>query len=215
MTERDFVIEGQNITLVYDALDLRELDPGVLKRQLSPMATIMDTPQMIVVVDPSGPLIIQFVDNRIRLSLQKKVSDVNQLGKFGRNNLWNLALDSHRLAQKQKRGLIAYGFNYDVVIDNYAQDVAALLNKMFIKNPDQLADTLDAEAIAIVPRIKFSRDDAVYDLILVPIDGTGLKAHLNVHFATSEIPNQKNMKSNFGNQFAYLSEHLAQLGLVG
>jgi hypothetical protein len=212
---KDILIEGQNITLVYDNLDLREIDPGILKRKLSQATTVVDTPQLIAVVDPTVPFFIQFADNRIRLTIQKKPYDPDTFGKFGSNNIWNLAFESNKFAEKQKRQLVAYGFNYDVVSKNGEGDYIQSLNKKFFIDVDGVKNILGVEDVLILPRLKFMHEDVQYDLRLEPINEADLKAHLNAHFAVNKFPNVKNLRNHFVRNFGYLLEQLEKLGLIG
>jgi len=78
---------SQNITLVYDSLDLQAIDSGELKGlmgvQTKPM--LMDTPEMIVAVYPPEPTVIQIGDRRIRITFQQHNEDI------GRVALWEIA----------------------------------------------------------------------------------------------------------------------------
>ena len=96
-------ILGQNITIVYKSLDLQAIDIRRIKSLLQ-QAMVADIPDAIVIIDPTGPLIIQLGDQRIRVSLQRKTQELTSLGE--------IAFQCHQLINDRK--LIAYGFNYDL-----------------------------------------------------------------------------------------------------
>ena len=68
---------GRNITLVYDALDLKAIDRNKL-REIIPETTptVMDMPEMVVAVFPPSPWLIQIGDRRIRINIAAEIEDL-------------------------------------------------------------------------------------------------------------------------------------------
>jgi len=195
---------SQNITLVYDALDLRSIDTGKLKGFLDAKAMVMDTPEMIVAVYPPHPLIIQIGDRRIRVTFPRESEDI------GTVPLWEIAIKCHQLVPQSQ--LVAYGFNYDVgsVVTGNAQTITM---NLFVSNRQMVEKALEGHLESFIPRLKFKRGETLYDLILEPLDEKRVKAHLNVHFQFKGItlPSQDRLEASFRQEFGYLVSMLSRL----
>ena len=194
-------ILNQNITLVYDLLDLKSIDTRQLKTllnsQTGPM--LMDTPEMIVAVYPSEQIVLQIGDNRIRITLQKGTEDVSnsRLGEF--------ATKCHKLVPKNQSKLTAYGFNYDLLI-NAHDSSSQLLKDLFVKDEEKINSILEGTLQTIVPRLRFTRNKNRYDLILEPVNDSEFKAHMNAHFVSNQLPTTKKIKLSFEQEYSYLVE---------
>lgn len=199
---QNITILKQNITVAYESLNLQTIDTSKLKSLLKKVAPmVMDTPEMIVAIYPIGPLIIQFADNRIRITLQKETQDFKNIGIDNGIHLWKVMLETHRLVNEPK--LSAYGFNYDIgaVVNS---NIQTLIKDVFMFNTEQIEIALNANQIIFLPRVKFERNQIVYDLIFEPINDQRIVTHLNVHFETNTFPNQETLRQSFREQFNYL-----------
>lgn len=199
-------ILSQNITIVYDTLDLSVLDTTVLRnlfgKEVRP--TIMDTPEMIVGVYAPKPLFVQIGERRIRIT-NKQTTE--QLGEIP---LWEIAAKSQAMLPEDKFTTIAFGYNYDIGVSFEDVDVHKMLKEMFIANITQLQEDLDGEVISFSPRMRFTRGDKRYDFALEPLEEQRLKTHLNAHFQLDDLPlpAEEEMKKSFEEEYQYYSEML-------
>ena len=149
---------------------MQSIDTRKIK-SLFKQTMVADIPDMIVVIDPTGPTIIQLGDRRIRVSLQRETQEPA--------NISEIAFNCHQLVSASK--LIAYGFNFDLYVTVDNGDVIAKIMQMFAPCGEDLATKLGGDILSVTPRLKFQRDHVLYDLILEPMDATHLSIHLNVH----------------------------------
>jgi hypothetical protein len=195
---------SQNITLVYDSLDLQTIDSSKLKGLIaSAKPMVMDTPEMIVAVYPPMPVVIQMGDRRTRITLQQESEEI------GAVPLWEIALKCHQFVSQSQ--LVAYGFNYDVgaaVTDENAQTITM---DLFVPNQETIERILDGHLVSFIPRFKFKRGETLYDLILEPLDEKRVKAHLNAHFEGKSLPPKDQLKVSFHQEFGYLISILPRL----
>lgn len=201
------VLLSQNITLVYKALDLQAIDSrklkGLIGDQVQPM--VMDTPDMIVVVYPKAPLIIQLGDKRIRIMLQKESKELGSLP------LWEIATKCNQLVSEST--LVAYGFNYDVGVALAGGNAHATTIDLFVPNRQMIESTLEGHLLSFIPRVKFQREQTRYDLVLEPIDEQHIKVHMNSHFEFDGIilPSQDQLQASFYREYEYLASMLPRL----
>jgi len=193
----------QDITLVYDSLDLQTIDTGELKTLLDIKPVVMDTPELIVTIFPPIQLVIQFGDRRIRITHQQKVKEI------GGVPLWEIAHKCCQLIPKSQ--LIAYGFNYDVGVVITEQDPQEVTRNLFISDPSLIDDLLEANLVAFTPRLKFEKNEIVYDLLLELLDEKRIKVHLNTHFSANELPTQDMLKQSFYEEFEYFLSLLSKI----
>lgn len=197
-------ILGQNITLVYDSLDLRAIDGSKLKRVMGDTAMVMDTPDMIVAVFPPNPVIVQMGDRRTRVSLQQESKAI------GAVPLWEIALSCHKLVPPDSQ-LCAYGFNYDALALMADADARAVIQDLFVSNLDAVESALGGHLLSFIPRLKFQRGGTVYDLILEPLDRQRIKTHINAHFEQGTLPSLGEFEASYRDEFEYLASTLPKL----
>lgn len=193
----------QDITLVYDSLDLQTIDTGELKTLLDIKPVVMDTPELIVTIFPSIQLVIQFGDRRIRITHQQEVKEIGSVP------LWEIAHKCCQLIPKPQ--LVAYGFNYDVGVVITEQNPQEVTRNLFISDPASVDDLLEARLVAFTPRLKFEKKEIVYDLLLEILDEKRIKAHLNTHFSEHELPTQEILKDAFYQEFEYFLSLLSKI----
>ncbi len=200
---------GQNITLVYDTLDLQTIDSGELKElmgvQIKP--TVMDTPEMIVGVYPPQPIVVEIGDRRIRITLQLAAEDI------GGVPLWEIALKCDQLVPKPKSKFVAYGFNYDVGIASTSGNAQEVILGLFVPNREMIEAALEGHLLSIIPRLIFQRDQTRYDLALESVDEQHVKVHMNTHFGFEGVtlPSRDDLQASFQEEYRYLVSMLPRL----
>ncbi len=199
---------SQNITIVFDSLDLTSIDSGQLKRLRSDVAqppVVMDTPEMIVSIFPPEPLIIQMGERRIRLTLQGDY-DVGSIP------LWDFANKCVKLIPKSRLKIVSFGFNFDVSIIFSDGAVPTFLARRFLCNPAQIEQTLKGDLKSFSPRFRYASDGTLYDLILEPLNNQHIKAHVNVHFENqSRLPSAAKLRASYLQEFRRFMDGVSQL----
>jgi hypothetical protein len=178
---------GSNITILLDNLDLSKVSRDEL-RSLYDQIGMMDTPDLLVVLHPSG-FTIQFAERRIIVGDQRQ-SPISQM------DLWTPALKAFSLIRDNK--LIAYGFNYilGLLMDEH-ESVQDYLTRAFLPQSAQLAEKLEIESLSTFPRLIYSRGQTRYDIRMEPSDSNRFILHLNAHFNTQALPDLELLKSSF------------------
>ena len=199
---------GQNITLLYDSLDLLAIDSSKLKGLMGSQARpiVMDTPDMIVTVYPAESVVIQMGDRRTRITLQQHSKDI------GGVPLWEIALKCDQLVSAQST-LSAYGFNYDVGVVLTGEDANKAVLDLFIPDTQVIESAIEGDLLSFVPRLIFRRGQTRYDLVLEPTAEERIKVHLNAHFEFEGItlPQQDQLETSFREEFGYLVSMLPRL----
>lgn len=199
---------GRNITLVYDALDLQAVDRNKV-RELVPgvFPTIMDTPEMIVAIYPPDPWFIQIGDRRIRITVPA------QTPSLGDYPLWDFAHTCNGLVPAGKSSLIAYGFNFDLIIKFTDRTPQEILTSQFVNDRDKLESILGGSLTSFAPRIVFKTGDIQYDIIFEFFSDIRLKVHANAHFEAKEIqlPVVAELKKLFLAEFEHLGKVVIDL----
>lgn len=192
---------GRNITLVYDALDLKTIDRNKLRGIIPEITpTVMDMPEMVVAVFPPSPWLIQIGDRRIRINIS---AEIEGIGDFP---IWEYAIKCNELVPADKTSLIAFGFNFD--FGTRFQDITpqkALISK-FVSNQPELEDTIQGKLISYLPRMVFKSNDIQYDIIFEPMNDAQMKIHGNAHFQFSgiELPTLEELKKSYTTQYEHL-----------
>ncbi len=199
---------SQNITVVFDSLDLASVDSGKLKTLRGPgsQAAVMDVPDMIVAIFPPEPMLVQVGDKRIRMTLQGA-------SEIGRVPLWEHMVKCVELIAKPHPLVVAYGFNYDAMVGIEGVSATDILQRLFVGQITDIEERLQGQIQMVVPRLKFQKERVSYDLILEPINDGQIKAHLNAHFTTpnQKLPSSPHLRSSFLDQYRYFEETLARL----
>jgi hypothetical protein len=201
------VILKQNITLVYDGLELSAIDTRQLKGLVESQPVVMDTPEVIVIIFPAEHTVVQMDERRIRVTLQEHSEEL------GGRPLWDMAVACHRLVDSGLHSsLTAYGFNYDAgfVLD---EDSSAKVMDLFLANRRLIEEVAEARLSAFLPRIRFEREAKRYDLALEPVEMERIKAHLNAHFQTDDLvlPGASLLEKSFRDEFTYFRRVVKEL----
>jgi hypothetical protein len=199
---------NQNITVVFDSLDLASVDSGKLKMLRGPgtQAAVMDVPDMIVAIFPPEPMLVQVGEKRIRMTLQGA-------SEIGSVPMWDYMGKCIELVAKPRPPVVAYGFNYDAIVGIEGVSATDILQRRFMGQITDIEGRLQGQIKMIVPRLKFQKERVSYDLILEPVNDGQIKAHLNAHFATpsQKLPPLTKFRSSFLDQYRYFAETLARL----
>ena len=183
-----------NITLVYDKLPLENIDLNALRNILgTAQARLIDSPEMIVAVAPPSKIMLQFGDRRIRITdSDNKPADQSEV--------WSMALQVNELASASK--LEAYGFNFDIGIEKHGSLPAKeFLKKRFLPNEREISKLVEGKVQKTIPRIIFTRGNALYDMFLEPIKGKSIQVHINAHFQRDVFPGEKELQKSFLAEF--------------
>ncbi len=196
-----------NITLVYDAVNLEDIDRNALRRQIVPETppVVTEIPgEMIALVYPTMQVACILGDRRVR------VNDGSQQT-IGNRPLAAITLATAGLIDRQR--LLAYGFNYDILLTlSGVDDSGRLLTENFLLEPSQLAHRLNAQLHATSLRLNYARQGTRYELALEPDQAGRIKAHLNVHFEGPEcLPNADTLQASFQSEFDGLIATLRNL----
>ncbi len=199
------VILSRNITLVYDSLDLGEIDRNQLRKLLEPLPApvVMDTPDRIITVWAPQQLVVDIGDNRIRITIQKETGDVCDFP------IWETASKCGQLLSTEQ--LVAFGFNFEAGSELPKGNVGSLLIDRFVHDRPALEATLGGTLVSFTPRWTFERNNTTYDLIVDAIDQTHMKTHLNAHFPKQHLPSSEDLKVSFKEEFDFVPSLLEQL----
>jgi hypothetical protein len=187
-------ILSQNITLLYDSLDLgpAHIDRNRLREIAGENAMVMDTNEMIVAAQPTNAVIFQLGDRRIRISAQRPSKNMGEI------LLWLFAQDLNQLVARAK--LIAYGFNFGVIAE-MERESKATFAMLFLASRTDLERNLSGTVESVVPRIRFKRDSVRYDLILEPQQDKQFIANLNAHFERNALPPQNVLERDYKSEY--------------
>jgi hypothetical protein len=205
-------ILDQNVTIVYDALDLTTIDRNLLRELLDTSApVIMDTPDMIVASAVAEALFVQIGDRRIRVTYQRQGADLKD------DELCRMAARADALVHRPQSGLVAYGFNYDlgVVVEN--EDARRLVLEAMAPRRDAIEAALEGELVNAIPRFLFLAGGTRYDLIVEPESAGRLKVHLNTHFEgqRASLPAVDELRASFVREYERLVGLVSRLLTVG
>ena len=132
------------------------------------------------------------------MTVQKEEKEI------GRIPFWVTAHQLHELVTGRSK-LEAYGFNFDVEVET-SGDGTTILKSLFVPDQSLLESKIAGKLLAISPRLKYERNNIRYDLNLEPGDGNIVKAHLNAHKETHELPPQNVLERDYKTAFAEFSE---------
>lgn len=195
MSISSLTVVAQNITIVYEALRLKELDHAQLKQLCPEEAILIDVPDRLVAVWPNSSLVVEFGDERVRVTLPERNNTIGSVP------LWQIATDCHRLGGPVR--VKAYGFNYDLEVAT-EEDVKTLIREKFKASWPELERVTGAHLLSVAPRPQLQHERALYDLALVPVEDRRLQVHLNAHFDEVAIPPVQQLESAYRAEFDYL-----------
>jgi len=195
----------QNITMVFDSLDLQTIDINKLKSLFDDQSSIMNTPEIIVAISPEESKIIQIGERRVRVNIQKGMKTIGEIP------IWETSSKALDLVPK-KFSLIAYGFNYDVICD-LSLNANDSLKEIFLRNEEKLDSAIDGQILSFSPRLIYTRQNKRYELLLEAVEEVKLKGHLNAHFQREDInlPTSEELKDSYLTEFDYFQDILTRL----
>lgn len=199
---------GRNITIVYESLNLQDVDRNKL-REIIPGATptVMDMPEVLVAVYPPEPWIIQFGDRRMRVNL---AAETDGLGDFP---LWEHAIQAQQIIPPDKAHLLAYGYNFDFGVRFDGTTPQEKLISKFVLNRTVLEEELQGNLVSYLPRLVFSVGFVQYDIVFEPIDNSRMKVHGNAHiqYPDIQLPLYDELKTSYLTEFERLQSTIARL----
>jgi len=227
-------VVSENLTLVYEALDLQAIDSNRLRNLASAQArSIVLTPEQIIAAYPPEPTLVQIDERRVRIAtaqtgelpgglgelLQMQGGGQAQAGKkatrkdVGAAPLWKTALACNELVSGAT--LVAYGFNYNVEASVKTGSALEAIAGLVSVNQDRVAGAFDGELVsfAATPKLAFRRGQALYDLVLMPAEEQRVRATFNVHFEYDGIalPEEKDLEKSYKGEFKTLTTLLSKL----
>ncbi len=199
MEIREIVVLSQNVTLVYDQLDLKGIDTTQLKSliQVEPGPNVWDTPDLIVVVYPPSATVLRLAEQRMTVTLGQ------QGGRVGQEPMWDVIEKSHGLVTALGSKLVAFGLNIDIGFVLADADPHSLTRRCFLRDAETIQDVLGGELVSFTPKLVFTRDERIHSLTLEPVDSERLKVSQNVHTERPgvELPGKPELSA------LYLSEY--------
>lgn len=192
---------GSNITVVFDTLEISSISRDNL-RAITGQSAIMDMPDMIVILNPSGPVIQ--IGNRRVIVIDKSQSIPGNL------DVWSPAFQVSSLIKESK--CIAFGFNYDIrILVEDVSEVKDYITGKFIPNSKKLEENFEVTNLSFVPTFSYYREEVLYELKVEPIDTSKLIIHLNSHFADKLLPVQDQLAQIYKKEFDELNRMLSLL----
>lgn len=203
MINHQITLRGLNITIVYQSLNINDIDRQLVKELLGGSDKVITTefpPDLLVFVNPVNATVIQFGDRRVRITSQS--SEYTDLSKY--------AVEIHHGSPKLQ--LVAFGFNFDFEIALQEQDSIPVIANIFGQSLANYLAKLEAKKlVAFLPRILYLVDGVQHDLILEPPMTSVIGAHLNVHFNIDQLPGQDELADLQRQKFDYALRILRNL----
>lgn len=192
--------------MVYDDFDLSQIARDELRGMISgQVPNVIDVPELLTVIYPELQMICVVEGRRIRLN-DTSGEDV------GVRPLPKMAVVAHKAVLKGN--LVAYGFNYEITGSIMDTDNSRdFILQKFLPSDRAWEKGLRGELTMLVPQLTYLRDDVRYQLRLQPhpSEGSGLKAHFNVHFAGVPLPEVEDLDSSLKRQFEDFVRTLEEL----
>lgn len=208
------IISGLNITLVYDSIDLRSVNRNKLQSVFPEIApAVMDTPDVIVATyHPAIPLVVQIERHRLQVSVVQEFSPDNWIDGLEHFPLWQYIHDFSDILPVTS-SLIAYGYNFDLVLHTSEGQSSQVLNTAFVGNPQDLEDLLQGTLIHFSPRIVFSKDSIKYDIRFEPLSEDQIRIHINAHFEHPHIsiPGPDDVRATYLSNVEYAVDLIQRL----
>lgn len=202
-----------NITTVYSALDpnslnLTDLKTLVIENLDTPRPLINQFPDLLVLVAPDKQIFIT-IDNKRVVVTDQSVTDSTERG-F--ESLAKLIIKIR--GQIENVSLIAYGFNYSLIVDaenDVTNSGEYLFSKYLAERKEQLESDLEVRSIFASGYRFFSRyGNKKYDLRVEPEMATGMTPtskfiiNQNVHFKSDSLPSLTILRRNVTNEYEKL-----------
>lgn len=197
---------GTNITVVFETLDLEQVSRDELRSSLAELGrpVLTEIPdQMIALVYPEANVACVIGNRRIRVDFRKE-------GELGEDKVSHIASQARLVLAGLS--MVAYGFNFDSVVTVVGPTSAEEhLKSVLVANSIELEAKLRGRLGATTIELGYLRDGKECTLRLQPISGRQIRAHLNVHFATSELPVPQELAQMVISEFDDLERILHEL----
>lgn len=197
-------IKNVNITLLFSApLNHLLISQGDLLNlfktgdQENDKHTFIEAPGLKVLSFPNKQKEIVFEATRILIN-DKTGRQIKEVKVF--DDLRNiLKID---LVEQDK--LVAYGFNYDVIV---SADSSFKINNLI---GNKIANIKNIKSAGI--NLSFEKDNVIYILDIKPIGGEQkFIAHFNAHFNTNKLPSGVKLKNEFNSQFEEMKKIIKKI----
>jgi len=198
-------LQGSNIIIVYRKLDFRSVSLDELTGAFpeAPEPVVAKFPDVLFVQYSNG-VSFQLADRRLRLN--------DPSADLSRSRLPNML--GPIVAAAGQTDLVAYGYNYDVVLGlSGVDDSGAFLLEKFLRERSQVEGDLDGSLSRIKLELIYDVEDSRYSLRLEPANSDNvLRAHLNVHYARGElITDEDSLAQRLSHHYDSLCHSLNQL----
>ena len=209
MKIRETIVLSQNITIVYDHLDLRKVDTTQLKTlvEMDPGPTVWDTPDFIMVVYPTPATAVRLAEKRVSVTLSQRGSQI------GQEPMWDIVEKSHELVTSLGSKLQAYGFNIDIGFVMAEGDPHSVTRQCFLRDIGAIEAVVGGELLSFVPKLVFKKNAAVHTLKLEPIDSERIQASLNVHVERdgTQLPDRAELELAYRREYERLIQDVPAL----
>jgi len=186
-------IINQNITIVFDNLDIQSIKIDQLKSIGGKDVAITMLPDLLIMIIPATGLIIQLGDRRLRVT--------SQIPSSGIINIWSITKSIKDLLPVN---ISAYGFNFDLLLDLNENHPTMDYRFLFSNDLPALEGIIESKIDRFNPRFAFMHNGALIDLILDPINPISSKMHGNIHYENNNFPNEDELNQSFTNQLNYI-----------
>ena len=181
-------LASYNFVVVFEELPigavLHELARRLLPEHPSPLITEIPD-QLLAVIYPERQLQCQFANRRVDVRDGRGVEPgIEPYGTVAIN-----AVDSAKRASG--KGIVAYGYNFDVHLPLPGDDPASFLKARFLSDPQKLGRAFDGDVRSVGVKASIQQADrqANFDIEPLADGGRGLiKARVNYHYEGGEPP---------------------------
>jgi|DewCreStandDraft_4_1066084.scaffolds.fasta_scaffold20630_5 hypothetical protein len=204
MTNHQILLKGLNITIVYQALNINNIDRQRIKSLLGNTSQVIITeipPDLLVFIEPATTNMVQFGDRRIRIT--------NQASQY--TDLSRLATEINDAVPYKQ--IIAFGLNYDFQVKLVESEARIKIMDIFGESLKKYLEKLGSneDPLVFLPRVIYRIDGVQHDLILEPPEPSIIGAHLNVHFESNQLPGLEELANLQRTKYDYCTEILNNL----
>jgi hypothetical protein len=193
-----------NITLVYETLDLGHVSRDKVAKIFEERPIITELPEVIIAVDQSQKRNVQFTNRRVHITLQVDNEDVDNKVTWITNAIIKLS------SAVEKSTLKAYGFNLDGEGILEMENIGKYFKDKFMLGQKAIENTLKGPIISTSPNFTVKQPDC--DLLVAFRPGiNAVGFHVNCHFVSNSLPNDKDMYRQFHEKLSVIKELLAEI----
>ncbi len=196
MTNHQILLKGLNITIVYQTLNIGNIDRRRIQGLLGNTNKVIITeipPDLLVFIEPATTNMVQFGDRRIRIT--------NQAPQY--TDLSRLAIEINDAIPNTQ--IVAFGLNYDFQVNLVESEARIKIMNIFGESLKKYLEKLGSneDPLVFLPRVIYRIDGVQHDLILEPAEPSIIGVHLNVHFESNQLPGLKELANLQRTKFDY------------